>query len=614
MAVEKRVVYGIAVEFDEDGFQNALKGIAELSKATQKLIKVGFSYASALMAAVAVESRFISQESALADAVGISIQKLEGYSMALSGVGVSLEDVAGMSKRFKDNLEAGQKTIQYKEAVASLAKLGIGLKTIQKMSSEEKFDFISDKLFDLDDSELAGDLASKIFGDKASKAFAYAVERGINAIDIRESMEINFLSKDAIEGAKDYNQAISKTFKIFRSITKQIAGLLAKYLTPIVEKFNEFIELNKDFISMNIAQFASSLGNAFEMIYVVLETIANVIITVIDAFGGLGTIIQMIMNAGFLFFLSKVLIGIKGLTVALIALVSKASLGMAGSGVLGLLKFGGILAAIGIAYLLMEDIAGWMVGKKSFAGKILGDFKSFKKEFEGLNFFEGVGKIGKSIFDYLVGLGIAIADALKPMLLEYLEQFKNMLSESWNDFKTMLSESWDSFKSILGEKFDSFIKSISGLWDSLGKTLNSFIQRLIAFFSSLNPFGAGNSVIPGVKDGDRPGLQDVPGTKVSPQPTYLNPLGDKKKKIAPEMQKFFPSGMAQTLSTLNLGNMSQVPGNEDNSRIAYVTQNYTSNVNVEANVDQGLASTVTGAVDSGMRTVVAKQASGGINV
>jgi hypothetical protein len=179
-----------------------------------------------------------------------------------------------------------------------------------------------------------------------------------------------------------------------------------------------------------------------------------------------------------------------------------------------------------------------------------------------------------------------------------------MLSERWDAFKTMLSESWDSLKKAIGEKFDSFIKSIGEKWSLLKTYFTDFINDFRKLLHNLNPanwFDDGDTK----KSNNNKFLLDrVPRNLADPK-TYSKPLTSLMGGA-----KALDSSYAYAMMNVDAG---VTPGNgTDNSRVAYVTQNYTSNVNVEANTSDELASTVTGAVDSGMRTTISKQSSGGI--
>ena len=417
--VVEKLVYEIMADFDPKGFNDALKTFAKLELMTMNMVKRMMQFSSALLGAISVENRFTAQQSVVADSLGVSIHLLEGYSTALSGVGVGFEDVAKYMGTFAKKSKGTKK---------ALAELGL--------SENTDFTTAFDKLLQMD-SQKASKYASQLFGADASKALAYAVERGITMADIQSAMDANFLTDEAVEGAKDYNQALAYTYKILRSITKQFSGLLGKYLTPIVKKFNEWLKINKEFISVQLAEITHSLAIVFEMLFSIIGFGVDVIQNLIEAFGGLGTVINMLTLTGGVLFFAKMISMVQLLIVSLPAIkASLIALGLIGTGSMtmaGLLRMGGIFGMIAFSVLALQDIATWMKGGDSYMGDMVGKpFEEWKKD-----------------------------------LGTFVEMFKD-------------GTLWTALRLLFGEFVGWIGNVLSASWDSLGAVLDGFIHNLIA--------------------------------------------------------------------------------------------------------------------------------------
>jgi len=422
--VVEKLVYEITADFDPKGFNDALLTFSALEVATQNMVKKMAQFSTAILGAISVENRFTSQQSVVADALGVSVHLLEGYSTALSGVGVGYDDVA----KFMENFQKKSKGVK-----TALAEIGLG--------ENADFQTAFEKLLTMD-KQKASAYASKLFGSDASKALAYAIEQGINMADVQSAIDANFLTDEAIEGAKEYNKQLSYTYKILRSITKQFSGLLGKYLTPIVKKFNEWLKVNKEFLEIQLHESVKALTIFFEGLFAIISTLMNVVSSLIEVMGGLGTVINMITLSGGILFFAKmagwVQLLVKSLPAIKTALISAGLISTGPMTAGSLMKMGGIFGAIGLAYLMLEDVAVWMGGGKSLIGRITGGtFEEWKKD---------AGTV--------------------------VEMFKD-------------GSIWTALRILFGEFIGWLWDILTSAWDSLGVVLDGFIHNLIAGFREM---------------------------------------------------------------------------------------------------------------------------------
>ncbi len=429
--VIEKIVYELSAEFDPKGFDEAIKTLGVLQAATQNMVRRFMEFSTAMLGATTAENRFTATQAALADSIGVSYDIIEGYSTALAGVGVTYENVT----KYMANFDKKSKTVK-----KALAEMGLG--------EGADFDTAFSKLLELDGKE-ASKFASKLFGADAAKALSYAIERGISMADIQEAINNSFLTGDAIEGAKDYNQQISYTYKILRSITKQFAGLLGKYITPLVKKFNEWFRLNKEIISLQIAEAAKTLSDIFGVMLSTVSALVDIFMGLINALGGVGTALNMLMLGGGVLVFAKMLAWVQALTAALPAIkASLIGLGLIGTGPMtigGLVKFGGMLGAIGLALAALEDIAGWMAGKKSLMGEVTGrTYQEWKEDLDTTIEMFKDGSIWSALVQVL-GNFIGWIWEIFPKVFDYMAQkLYEWLGALWDTIVYALKAAWES--------------------------------------------------------------------------------------------------------------------------------------------------------------------------
>jgi hypothetical protein len=407
------IVYGLSINVDRKSFNEAQKTIENLGSLMARLGKQVATYTIAILGASAVINRHTAEQDLMAKSVGSTLEKMEGLSIAMAGVGIGVEEVSGMYEKLRDNLESSEKSEAFVDMSKGLKTLGIDLQKFKKLTSDEQFDLISEKGLSMSNIEEASYAIGNILGSEGAKGFAYMIDQGMSQSDITRAQNMSFLDERAVEGAKEFNHEMSMLYKIFASLTKQMAGILGKYLTPILKKFKEWLFLAKDFIKLELDKVLQVIAWAMNTIFTVLEFGVGIIMSVIDAVGGLARVLNFLIAYSILAGISL----LKNGFIALFTVIRKATMAVVGFssavGARAMLFLGGQLLVLLGVLALFEDIMVWTQGGDSMIGLVVGkDFDAWLLDLKAVWGMVQDGSIWQALWDGYLAFGKWFGDIL----------------------------------------------------------------------------------------------------------------------------------------------------------------------------------------------------------
>ena len=304
---------------------------ANISNAVGELKKMA-SVATASFGAMLVGVTAINAETAkmanLADAVGMDYDTAHMFSGIAKSLGLETEAVIDMFEEM--NNKVGESKAIYADwlknekhegkelkLVGGLedALKGLDLSAVDKSFKDLNLEQTAKKIFAMDssaqyelftsaaavakDAQVAASSLDILMGGEANK-ISSQLRNELKRLGIsyeeykKQKKDLNFLDKKAIESAKEYSREIGNTKSIFSTIGQQISATAGKYLTPIIEKMNKWLILNKKIIQVKIDKYINIATDAVKRLWNILKHAYLAIDTMADAMGGWDVVLPIL--------------------------------------------------------------------------------------------------------------------------------------------------------------------------------------------------------------------------------------------------------------------------------------------------------------------------------
>jgi len=310
-------------------------------------------------------------------------------------------------------------------------------------------------------------LMAKLSGDEFKNMVAEG--RGLRGV----------LSQSELKAAEDYNDSVAKLKSTFAGLGDVITKNLLPALTPMVEKFKDFMVINRDGLGEKIAKGLEKFAEALSKV-----NLDNVISGVESFFTGLSKLVE---NIG----------GVKNAMIALGAFVFAPQIA-------GVLTFGtqlaGLIVTIGkvttkhaiMAGMMIADYAkvnGWMAANKmspdNFIGPMNGKRSGLGKMVDALAFIpKKILRFAPKIagaFRFLAGpIGVALA-VVGGVVARYWEPISNFASGFFSEIKAELQPAIDFLSSIP----DKIGNMITGAAIDIGAFFGFDASAVTAFIDSI---------------------------------------------------------------------------------------------------------------------------------
>ncbi|HCT9735871.1 TPA: hypothetical protein OUD13_000031 [Morganella morganii] len=318
--------------------------------------------------------------------------------------------------------EAGKKAEEAGRSMSKLKMIAVGVGAV--------IGFVSGKVLGFLDSAIAG-------AQNLSK------EKGL-LFDI---------SKQELQQADEYQEAMKKTGLSIESIKTKIALNLVPQLTAITQKFNDWLGANKELIAAGLTKVIQWAGRFFRVIINTGRAIWKVIDSTIGWRGAL-----ILLAAAF-------------------AILNRSML---------MSPITWVIAAIVGLMLVIDDLMGYLDGKESLFGEFWGACIGWIKDV--IAWWNEFYTNNKEIIDGITGAFVTMVDSIISVFSGLFSYFKNVLKLILGIFTgdtDLMSEAWSGMAEDAMKVFDGLIQFFSGFFDLLGSLWAGLLKTVSKVWSSI---------------------------------------------------------------------------------------------------------------------------------
>jgi len=429
---------------------------ASISRIGRQMAGLGAALLTPLVAAGKAFSNMGDDIAKMSKRTGMSVESLSAMSFAAQQSGTSIEDFEkGVRKMQRTIVDAGMGS---KSAADAMGVLGLSYQQLARLSPEEQFKLIADRLSKIKDPTTRAAIAMMIFG-RSGTALLPMLEKG--AVGIQELTDeagrlgLMMKSQDAA-AAEELNDAFGRMWQVVKMTSYQIGAALAPTLTKlsnwvagVIAKFNAWIDQNRQVI-VTVAKVATSIlaggialmvfGGMISGLGMVLGKLATTIVFIGTVFKTLGAAIL---------FLTQPIV----LVIAALAALGATLLYVTGTGAQALqwlgTRFGQLKQDAVEAFGAIGDALA--AGDIALAARIL--WLTLKMEWtRGINFLEKMWLNFRNFFirlayDAFSGALAAATYAWYGLEIGWTETV-SFLQKVWNGFSSFFSRTWERMKAI----------------------------------------------------------------------------------------------------------------------------------------------------------------------
>ncbi|MCC6425717.1 MAG: hypothetical protein IT435_02730 [Phycisphaerales bacterium] len=401
---------------------------------------------------------------------GVSVEALSelGYAADLSGTDMeTLEN--GLRVMQKSLVEAAKGSQGANEA---LGLLGLTVADLAKLSPDEQFKLLADRISKVQDPALRASLAMELFGKAGTKLLPLMADgaAGINEMQEQARKLGLTVSTETARDAAELNDALGTLWKVLKQGAFTIGGALAPTIKDLTERITRvivtatnWVKANKETVvwALKVAAAVAVAGVAIIGLGYVVSGIGAALGIVAAVIGGIGTAFSLI-GAAIGAILSPV-----GLAIAAIVALGGTLLVVTGAG-------GEALSWLGDRFTELRDWVGKVVGGISdalaagdiaLAAEIL--WLSLKVIWQ-----QGIAALNKAWLgakEFFVSTAYSMwygALAAAEIVFHALEvgwiETVVFLSKTWTNFATGFQMIWEEASSWVAKR----MLEIQGLFDS----------------------------------------------------------------------------------------------------------------------------------------------------
>ncbi|MEG0280637.1 MAG: hypothetical protein RR615_01590 [Morganella sp. (in: enterobacteria)] len=367
-------------------------------------------------------------------AIGIDTSQAAKIKEVVVALGAAAVAMASEANRINGNLDgigesaaagaeaAGKKAEEAGRSMSKLKMIAVGVGAV--------IGFVSGKVLGFLDSAIAG-------------AKTLSEEKGL-LFDI---------SKQELQQADEYQEAMKKTGLSIESIKTKIALNLVPQLTAVTQKFNDWLGANKELIAAGLTKVIQWGAKFFQVIINTGRAIGKVIEHTI---GWKGAILAL--GAAFAFLNRKMLLNPITWVVA---------------GIVGLM-------------LLIDDLMVYLDGGESLFGDFWGACIGWIKDV--IAWWNEFYTNNKEIIDGITGAFVTMVGGIISVFSGLFSYFKNVLKLILGIFTgdtDLMSEAWSGMSENAMKVFDGLIQFFSGFFDLLGSLWAGLSKTVSKVWSSI---------------------------------------------------------------------------------------------------------------------------------
>lgn len=424
--IARELITKLGFKVDDSSFRRAQSSILNLKNGILALgtaLTAGFIAKSFRDAANELDS-FVKQS----QKIGISVEALQRLSYAASLGDVSMETLStGIGLLSKNVFEFANGS---KEAAEAFAQIQIDPSKFK--DTEQLFLALSERFKELPDGAKKTALAMKIFG-RSGKELIPLLNAGSEEIK-KQGEELQILggvfSIDGAKAAEAFNDNLTRMGAFFKALRNSIAVRFFPVFNELIDKFLQWLKVNKDIVRARINDAIKLTARAFELLGIAFKFVYNTAKDIWEFLKQNPTLMKMAT------------VGVIALTAVMYPLMT---------------ALAGVL-------LLFDDWKTWMEGGPSLFGDFYASVKQFADDLN-LIFEHDI----KPIFDFFNENKWVLN--LSPIIL-----FKNIVEEIKNIFATIekiLDRIFGKFQFF--QNIKSTFSSIGDFFDSVEKTSRNLV-------------------------------------------------------------------------------------------------------------------------------------------
>lgn len=371
-----------------DAFGAAANKIASIGKVFAVAGGAIAAYNGLLIAnsiAVAENAKQVERQSNL---LGLTTDAYQEIRAVLGAYGVDARDLTDIFAQMVQKSSEAQRG--GKEAALAFRGLGIEVSELKGLNPEQLFTRIAQGVSTLTDSNQKIDILSRILGEEAFKQAGPALVEGAEALAaFRKQFASSggVLDKTDLQNAKQFNQSFTELKLRLQAVATEFGARMLPVLTQVFDRFNKWLDANKEGINAGIERWVTRIGEAYEWLGDKLEeadrivqeklggwvNVIEKVLIAITALGGLFVVFQATSAFG---------LAIIGLTALFDALAAAAAfVGVATGPFIALVAAGAVAIAayaaeIAALLLFFEDLYTYFQGGDSLIGRFIERFQT----------------------------------------------------------------------------------------------------------------------------------------------------------------------------------------------------------------------------------------------
>ena len=448
----KELVVKLGFKADDKALKSFEKSFKSLRKTA---LWVGAGVAAAVTGLVAITKNVANIGDALAEdsqKLGITVEALQKlrYSAELAGVGQ--EELN--SAFFKFTRVLSEAKTGSKSARDAFRKLKLDPKKFK--TSEEAVLGISDAFNKMPAGIQKTALAQEFFGRSGAQLIPFLNQGSKTIKEMGDEFESfgGVISASSANLGDDFNDNLAKVEKIFGGIKNAIGQAFLPIFNDLVQKFIEYLKVNKELIKAKLDKFIKGLVKAFQALLKFLGKVYNFSEKFIDSVGGIENALKILTYG---------LAGLLALKVGrfIFDLVNLAKslkfVGMAGGKILLVAAaVTALLATLKGLYSFGKGGPSWVADFLKWLGVSKTRIEDLRKTFEG--FTAWVDEVFSNV---------------KFMLRDLFEDPSKFLSEMWGAFKSLAKDAIEWLK-------NAFVNAFVWVGVKIGELLSASIKGALS--------------------------------------------------------------------------------------------------------------------------------------
>lgn len=216
-----------------------------------RMFAAGASIAAPLTGALTVFAQVGDSLDKMSARTGVSVEALSELGFAAEQSGASLEAVG--SALFRMRRRVANAATASGPAVRAIKELGLSAEELTRLSPEDQFLTIADRLKQVKNESLAAQYAFEIFGDGAKSLLPMLAE-GADGIEALRQQAREFgltVSTEDATAAAAFTDALSILTKTMKSALLAIGSALAPMMTNLAERIARVVKTAVDWIRRN---------------------------------------------------------------------------------------------------------------------------------------------------------------------------------------------------------------------------------------------------------------------------------------------------------------------------------------------------------------------------